>query len=125
MFFSQLPVSFSSVKEKPKTASHLAFASSSAVNTVTNEFGGFVAFGFRWQMPNLQSDLTAREAVGSSGGGCTRPELVEFYLAPTIAHFGQGHWKSSPTNSENSRCFENRMLGLPVIKEERKEKRHR
>lgn len=35
-FFGQLPVLLSSVKEKHKMASHLAFLSSSAVNIDTN-----------------------------------------------------------------------------------------
>jgi len=136
-FFGQLPVSISSVKEKHKMASHLAFLSSSALNIDTNLVWGFVASGFWWQPHNLQSDLTVRETVGletlgwrraSSGASCSGPRLIRFLPLPRIplsCPLWPKAFKFSPVNSKTVRCFENRMLGLHIIKEKRKEKQYR
>lgn len=43
----------------------------------------------------------------------------------STACFGQRHLNLSPVNSKTVRCFENRMLGLHVIREKRKEKQYR
>lgn len=111
-FFGQLPVSqFSAVKEKHEMASHLACLLSGAVNISTNHGTGWkvrfqclVIRGFLervwWQTMSLLH---------------LQDQLQPPFPSPSIP--SQLHLHLSPASSEAGRCFENRMLGLRIIKE--------
>lgn len=134
----QLPVSqFSAVKEKHKMASHLACLSSGAVNIVTihgtvwagkdsedrfvsmpGDLGGswlFEGFGGRQCAEWSGCARSCWVAPASSGGGCGSPSLLR--ASRPTASSAPRHLHLSPVNSEPGRCFENRMLGLRIIKE--------
>lgn len=136
--FGQLPVSqFSAVKEKHKMASHLACLSSGAVNIVTIHGTVWAGKDFEDCLVSMPGDLgdswlsggfggrhcaewsgSARScwvSPSSPGGGCGSLSLLQ--ASRPSASSAPRHLHLSLVNSEPGRCFENRMLGLRIIKE--------